>query len=213
MELEKYKGELKARFATYGGDAFNVCADIKKYIDEAPEESRGQLLSIACESFGMGDSDGSYIPEEAMIGLEERKTLRKVYGELVDALLDACIKRALEENIEPAAFYDEVWRNIVCNPIFGEDKARLFALYYILIDDRLPFFQVDKGLYMEQDRYERYIDACITDIQKVRFILSVDFPQKTQEASNLLDVIEAHESYEEKVVLLAQALLALRKDD
>ena len=58
--------------------------------------------------------------------------------------------------------------------------------------------------------FRSLIDECEESIQKTKFILAVDFPQKTMEASNLLDIILAQTDYKKQVVVMSRIVTELR---
>lgn len=210
METTQYFEELKNRFSTYSGNSFDICADIAKYIDAAPSDIHGDLFALACKSFNIVKSNRSYAAEPSGISKSKREEMKDIYGEIIDTLLATDIKIALKKGYSENEFYQTVWKNIVCNPLFSDEDQRVFTLYYVLIDKRVPFFTIAEGLEMENEDYRECLKECSEDVLKIKFILAVDFEQKTQEASNLLDVILKKDTYEKQVALLAKTIAELR---
>ena len=118
---------------------------------------------------------------------------------------------AVSKSISEEDFYSGLWHNIVNNSLFQKEEEKWFATYYILIDSRIPFFEVQKGLEMSNEGFGALIKECKKDIQKIKFIMSYEFDQKTMEASNILDVILAQDTYEKKTILISIVLSELRK--
>ena len=209
MAENKYIVELERRFASYAGDMYGIAKDIYEYIVNAPEELQINLFSIACERFATTESDAS-LSVTADISEEELESLKNTYGDLVNAALAAIIKNAIKLGVNKDGFYSIVWESVVQNGAFPDEEARCFALYYILIDKRIPFYPITTGLEMSNDTYRDLVVGFEEELHKINFILSCDFEQKTSEASNLLDEILKQETYEKQVVLFSLVLQKLR---
>lgn len=213
METSQYIQEFTERLSVYSGKQFDICSDIINYIEAAPTGIQEQLFIIACRHFGENDSaKPKYEVGPSEISPAKQDELKSLYGETVDSLIEVCIKRALRDQLDADSFYSAIWNSIVHNSLFAEQEERIFATYYVLIDKRIPFFTISEGLSMDNTDFRRLISDCKDSIQIIKFILALDFDQKTQEASNLLDVILNQDTYEKKVVLLANILTEVRKD-
>lgn len=210
MEQNNIKLDFKQRFATYSGNRFEICYDIYTGLMSNDESDRIELLDYACRNFGIKDSDGSFFPCGSGISKKEINDLKEEYGQTVDTLLDTLLQKAIKTNMSTSMFYENVWNLIIQNPIFSTKIEKVFALYYILIDARIPYYPINLGLEMNNSEFRNLIDICEEDIQKARFVLAVDFPQKTMEASNLIDIIMSQDDYKKQVVIMSRILLELR---
>ena len=210
MEQNNIKSEFKQRFETYSGNRFEICYDIYTGLMSNDESDRIELLSYACKNFGIKDSDGSFSPCGSGISKSEISDLKDEYGQTVDTLLDTLLQKAIKANMSADVFYESIWNLIIQNPIFSTEKEKAFALYYILIDARIPYYPINPGMEMSNSEFRELIDVCEDDIQKARFVLAVDFPQKTMEASNLVDILLAQDDYKKQVVVMSRIVLELR---
>lgn len=210
MKQRDIKSEFKEKFSTYSGNRFEICYDIYNGLVSSKEEDRIELLSYACNNFGIQNSDGSFSPCSSGISQSQINDLRDQHGQTVDALLDSLLQKAIKLNMPADAFYESIWNLVVQNPIFASEAERVFALYYILIDEQIPYFPISTGLEMDNLEFRSLIDECKESIQKTKFILAVDFPQKTMEASNLLDIILAQTDYKRQVVVMSRIVTELR---
>lgn len=204
------KTEFKNKFKTYSGNRFEICYDIYCGIMSNDEKDSVELFTFACNNFGITDSDSSFTPFGSGVSKNELDELKETYGQTVDTLLDAFIQKAIKDSMPVEAFYENIWNLIVQNPIFPSEKEKAFALYYLLIDARIPYFPINPGLEMNNAEYRNVLDNCSSDIQKAKFILAVDFPQKTMEASNLLNIILSHSDYKEQTVIMSKIVMELR---
>lgn len=201
---------FKKKFETYTGSRFEICYDIYTGLTCNNETDPVELFIYACNSFGIIPSDGSFSPSNSGISQNEIDELKDTYGETVDALLDAFLQRAIKANMPANDFYTNVWNLIIQNPIFPTDKEKVFALYYVLIDSRIPYYPINPGLEMNNVEYRAIVEKCKDDLNKVRFVLAVDFSQKTMEASNLLDILLAQSDYKVQTVIMSRIITELR---
>lgn len=210
MEQNSTKLEFKQKFGKYAGNRFEICYDIYAGLMSNKEEDRIELLSYACKNFDIQHSDGSFSPSGSGISQSEVDFLKDDYGKIVDTLLNALLQKAIKEKIPSDVFYENVWNLIIQNPIFCTIKEKVFALYYILIDARIPYYSISQGMEMNNSEYRSLIDECEDDLQKARFVLALDFPQKTMEASNLVDIILSQSDYKKQVVVMSKIVTELR---
>lgn len=199
------------KFDKYSGNRFDICYDIYVGLINANDEDRIELFTYACNNFGIRDTDNSYSPIGQGVSKSELRDLRKEYSNIIDSLLDSTIQKAITSSLSQKQFYTDVWNLIVQNPIFKSEKEHVYSLYYILLDPKIPFYQIDSGLEMSNSEFRRIIDECGAEIQKACFVLAVDFPQKTMEASNLLDIILSQQEYNNRVVILSRIISELRE--
>lgn len=210
MEQSNIKSEFKQKFGTYAGNRFEICYDIYTGLMSNDEEDRIELLSYACNHFSIADSDGSFTPCGSGISQNEIEGLKDEYGQTVDALLDAILQKAIKANLSAELFYENIWNLIIQNPIFSLESEKVFALYYILIDARIPYYPINLGMEMTNSEFRNLIEECKETIQKAKFVLAVDFPQKTMEASNLVDIILSQDDYKKRVVIMSKIVSELR---
>lgn len=211
MSKNKASEEAVERLSKYSGQTIDICTDLYKLIIETEPDVRIQVFKTICENFGRIESDDSLeIPcGECSVSLLNHLT--KTYGSLVDELLDSTLKKSIDLKYTEDEFYKVVWDKVVNNSIFEDDSLRIFSMYYILIDPRIPYYSINKGVYMEDSEYSLIFESLRKSINKLNFILSFNFEQKTQEASNLLDLILEQKNYKTQVVLLSYAINDIKK--
>lgn len=182
-------------------DKLNICADIYQKLVKFPAVAVDALQWFFENSEKIESSNSktasSYISETTS------KKLHKQYSELVDALFE----QILSKNLPVEIFYQKIWEIITTAPSFDDDDARIFALYYIWIDARVPYFKLEDGLFMSNKEFQECSELLHTTIQKARFILRTNlFEQRTSRASVLLSLIEGLKTEQEKAVLMAHIL-------
>ena len=105
---------------------------------------------------------------------------------------------------------------------FPDHAAKTFAFYYILIDRRIPYFELTEGYLMENDAFKRLYHDYAEEVCKIRYILSTDMKQKTERASLVLkelgiDIPDGDASteivaeYEKKLIIMVEAMKGKQK--
>lgn len=181
-------------------DRINLCAWVYRKIKDAtsPEENFQFFLDNADTI----DSDET-VEIKKLYSDDDLKRLKEEYASIVNPILN----KILKENLQTSEFYKKLWNSLMRNPILDSEESKIFAIYYILIDARIPYFQLSDGMSMSNNKFAELTDLVVKDIEKARFILSTNkFDQRTCRASVLLELLEAHDKLEERVVLMAHIL-------
>ena len=197
------KEEFKEWFSQQEGSLIDICNGICQIINNEPDEpEKIDLFIIACENFGAHFNRKDIFQDSSMSN-DGLKKLEMDNADAIEAIITSSIKVAISNQYSNRDFYGYLWRSISSA---YHDESLAFALYKILVDKRIPYHKISKGLSMEDNEYSEITQNCLHDIKKCRFILDVGFDQKTKEASNLLEVILSHELKEEQIVILSQVL-------
>lgn len=199
-KLEDVEREIKVKIMTLIGERLDICYQIYQLITSVKGQE-SKLLRFFYENSEMIDSSDE-VMAEVVFSDAERKTLEKSYGKMIDGVLEAILRK--QYPIEQ--FYDELWKAIDENPLFKDEKTKVFAMYYIWIDSRVPYFQLDSGMKMGNMEFAEITRKKLEDIKKIRFILTAPMEQKTERASLLLKMLEECREEKEKTVLMVQIL-------
>lgn len=193
------------------GYTIDLCYEIITEIEELSFAEQVEIVSSFCEIFGTVKSEETIeIPRH--ISDERFSDLKELYARYVNEMLETTLKKAYSLGMNIDSFYELLWGNVIKSDMFCEIEEKSFALYYIVIDRRIPYFQLEKGLRMEEDEFEKYRDRNIEILKKIRFVLSNSFGQKTEEASIILQELMGLDSYEDRVVVLTWVLDLLRQE-
>ena len=202
-------GEIKAKI--YG--AFSMCSQIDvnfavqilELILDQEESVQSELLQYVCELWATVKSSKEIeVPEK--ISKVQYEKLKSLYGEMVDASLLSYTRKGLLEGWDRKTFYSHLWQFICKNIMWNDIEEKAFVLYYIAIDARTPYYNVGAGLKMSGDDYSSIQDEVFEAIREFRFIIALDFKQRTEEASLILNIINRMETEEQKVVLISRII-------
>lgn len=120
-----------------------------------------------------------------------------------DDLLDGILNKLLSKHFDKSTFYSELWKNIESDILFEEEDKKIYALYRIWCDGRIPYFQIDEGIKMSDDEFQVTLKETEELLREITFIMSCKFKQKTERSSILLRVLNSCKDDKEKAVVLA----------
>lgn len=170
-------------------------------IKEADEPC--EAFSYFCEqSYAVDSPEGTEV--ETYFTATQIQTLQKEF----DSLLDGILNKLLSKHLDKSDFYRELWKNIESDVLFDEEEQKIYALYRIWIDGRIPYFQIGDGVKMSNEEFRKSIEAVENLIHEIAFILNCKFEQKTERSSLLIDVLNRCKDEKEKAVVLAYIISA-----
>jgi hypothetical protein len=204
-DKETLKIQIETLLASCNGEKINICYAIYRLIEKGLPEDIPDILQFTADIYDKVESCEK-IFAEAYINKNEVEVLKSHYGEVVDEML----KSLINEDLIELEFYKKLWDTIK-NPFFKDEKSRVFAFYYILIDKRMPYFHLDQGLKMTSIDFTMRAQKLSNKAAKIRFILAREFSQRTEEAFLILQEIDAEEETEDRAVLMAHLIALFRQ--
>lgn len=183
----------------------NFVYQLTDLILEQDESVQYKLFQYVCEKWGTLESSGEIAPPE-VISESKCEKYKVLYGEMVDGTLLSYIRLGLLKNWDRDEFYKQLWMNISSNTLWTEKEEKAFAIYYIVIDARSPYFNIGSGLRMSNEDYSHLQDEVFDKIQKFHFINALEYEQKTEKASLICNLIEELETPEKKAVLMSRII-------
>lgn len=217
--LENAKRGVMTFLQNVDGEKFDQCDILLKMIYSVDIKQQSELFQYVCEVFG---TVKSYAREPVPISEynSQKEKLEEQYGDIVNSL----IKTYGQQNSDEHIFYYTLWSLINESLIFDTEAKKVFALYFILIDKRIPYFKIDESLLysMSNDRFAELLQKTARERQKIRFILKADISQRSERAAILLnefgiripdnDEQNAIEEYELRLMQMAYVLQEMESD-
>lgn len=195
-----YCKQLTELLSHVKGEKINIAAEVYYLI--LKEENRGAAFQFFLENANTIDSSKEREAERYFTAAEEQK-LANDCTQLAVGILDNIIGKNLDED----TFYDELWRRgIEENINLAEEKEKIYALYRIWMDGRIPYFKLENGLLLSNEIFTEITKEKIEAIKKCIYILNSRFSQRTERSSHLLKILDACDTEAEKAVLLAHIL-------
>ncbi len=207
--IDELKIEIFNLLSRADGNTIDKCYGIYSRIVKGETlDEQAELFKYACETYGTKTSTKE-LKIESIISDTEREELENRLGKYVNGLLDNFLRR----NVQEFDFYHGLWESIASDKLILEnEKDKVFAVYYILIDKRIPYFRLGTSVEMSTDQLNEYLRNLTPYRQKIRFILSVPIPSKTERAGYLLEVLdEFQKSPNERAALMVYLMENLKK--
>lgn len=197
---DKVKSAIEEALRVLEGEQIDICYHIYKLISSV-EGKEPELLRFFYENSEMIESSDEE-RVEVMFSEGERRSLEECYGKMVNGLLEATLRKKLPVE----EFYQALWKAIAENPVLEDEKEKVFAVYYIWIDVRIPYFELEQGIKMSNADFMEITKKRLEDIKRIRFIMTAPLEQKTERASLLLKMLEGVPDEKERTVLMAQIM-------
>lgn len=204
-KIRDLKAQIAGAFSTCSKMDINFALQILELVLKQEEQIQSELVQFVCEIWGtIRSSKEIEVPERISAATYEK--LKAIYGEMVNAVLLSYIRKGISENWDREQFYVHLWNCISTNAMWSTLEEKAFALYYIAIDVRSPYYNVGVGLKMSDDDYSKIQEEIFEAFREFRFIIALDIPERTEEASMVLKVLDKMETDEQKIVLISRIL-------
>lgn len=190
---------------TWDGKFEDLCFELYKMIEQENESEQILHFQMICEMIGTINSDKSQ-NIEPYFEPEEIEKLKMLYGKYVDEVINAVRKKAVYDKLTIQAFYELLWNMVMKNSMLNSDKEKAFGLLWILADNGIPYFGLGTPLSMENAEYEEIVENHKESIDRIKYILTIPFEQKTEVASLVLQELFKYNDYKVQTVLLTQAM-------
>jgi hypothetical protein len=120
-------------------------------------------------------------------------------------LLQQYVFVIIRENLEESAFYKKLYEGVFKSGIFPQElDIQVILLYFLGEEIRgIPYFQPVNLLEMTGEDYKKAIQCLEPQIERMIDILNRRFKSRTEEASQIYEVISTVENREDKIVLLS----------
>lgn len=218
-DVQSYGKRVDACSVLFKGleDAKEPGLELKAIVEETEEKwfneqqkdnSSSEIKEMLKSILKTDEEEKSTDDEEEMKHDEEMKYYVSKYKRVAQALIDLSVGKGYKEK----EYYSELWMNLSTIMASRSETEKGACLYAILIDNRTPYFMIAPGLQMSNIEYKEEIRKLKKEIDAVRFVFNLKNTQRTETASQLLDIIEKTESRMSKVVLLSRILAMVMRE-
>lgn len=196
---------------TYDGQIFDLCYEICAGMEDLSLEYQIPCVTALCQNYGFITSNKTMevLPK---LQKEDISILRDNYGKYVDESIAASLKKGYYNNWGTEEFYSALWKSLCSSEIITTLLEKSFALYYIAIDRRVPYYQLYNGVEMDNERFRQLLKENEESIKKIKFIIYSSFSQKTEKASLILDEILDAESAEDQIIRMVSIISTFQEE-
>lgn len=205
MELDEVKAKIYGAFATVKRTDINFALEILELILAQDFKRQSSLFQYVCEIWGtIRSSEEIDVPER--VSNVAYENLKDLHGDIINTALDSYTRKGLIKNWDRPTFYAKLWPFVINNPMWDSIEEKAFTLYRIAVDFRSPYYNVGVGLRMSNDDYSNIMVGITEEFQEFRFISALEFDQKTERASLIMNLLERLDSKEKKIVLMSKII-------
>lgn len=131
----------------------------------------------------------------------------------VGAHVDATLAVLVSRNPAEPDFYERLWLYLNSGFPFSSDTERHFALWWILVDSRIPYFQLDpaRAVPIDSDSLIRKWVQLGEPFHRLRFLIHSDITDVCRIGAYLADIFDRMPAAENRAILFA-ALIAELQD-
>ena len=188
---------------TYAGEDIDLCYTVLETIKKDVNPENG--LQTFFENIRGNKTDSSYVLEKNF-QMEQLQQWDKLYSRYINEFLLAMVSKAHMDGWNKQRFYSSLWNGINNDLIFENDKVKTFVIFKCAQNVLMPFFVFIQPLKMENERFIEILNRNQESIQKIQHILAMNFTQKTEVSSLILNELLDKKTFEDQSVILAITL-------
>lgn len=183
---------------------YHVCSLFILHMEDWPTQDWPEYLRVFLDQITLTDltksKTESYV-QFADIPQED-------FNEL-SSLKNRVISNLIRSNVPEIQFYQTICEKLTDSSLIPTPKGQAIFLQLLWLDRRIPYFHLDDGVAMDNEKYKSIIDKIQPTIDKGYFILNTHLQYKTQRSSLLLNLADSLENEDERIVFWAVLLSRL----
>lgn len=188
---------IKEIIKNFDGKICDVCYEVLVGNEESLD-----VFQFVCENL-IDEPQEKNITIQRYFDDEEITLYKSIYGDIVNSMIKSVIKKCNYGLVKPDEFYKILWEGYCA--CFNSIKEKAFALYYTVIDQRIPYIYLGKPLSMDKYKYSKAREDNRELMDKIEYIFNTSHTQKTEIVSLILQCIESVQDHEAKVIALIRA--------
>lgn len=202
-----YKEYIKNLFSKGDGRIIDLFYEIYCYVLSLDESEQVKAIQYICENvknFENDKTDKIIIRQHYEEKIIEKcwKNATKFKGIIKELAFDSS-----KNNVKVTDFYLLLWKNLISNKICKNKYEKALALFMTVSTDFIPYRAVGSGLSMENEQFQQLSNNLSEEIMKdVDMILQINYEQKTQRASLLVEKLCSCNTLEEKSVFISMLI-------
>lgn len=188
---------------TWSGELEDLCYELYNMLMKENADNRIQCFQFICENIGEIDSDESVQVKE-YFSEGEVDRLKELYGNYVDEAINSVRRKVDSQKLSVSEFYRLLWNTVFSDSLLTLEKEKVFGLLWIIADNGIPYYELSTPLSMENEEFKRIIEENKESSDRISYILSIPFEQRTETSSLILKELSGKDEVTQ-AVLLAQA--------
>ncbi len=200
MEYEKKLSEF---FSSCDGKILNVFFSAYSIVEKLDTQDQPAAVRFLCEkAYKMRSDYSKRIDKDYYTSEQVEKAERKVFEEFIPKL-NKLINSSAKQSTPELVFYTQVW-HIIQSSMFKTKRERALALFGLADHQMIPYRCVGIGQTMTDEEFGSVVDSLDEAIlEDSSYIIKLDYAQKTERASLLVDKLLALDNKTQQSVYLA----------
>lgn len=206
-KMNKYIDILK----TWNGELENLCFELYQMLIKENDEDRLHYFQMICEKIEDIDSDesleiASYFEEG------EIEQLKGIYGKYIDEVINAVRKKIDRQKLSVSDFYKTLWNTVFNDSMLTNEKEKAFGLLWIIADNGIPYYEIGTPISMENEDYKKIVDENKLSLERISYILSIPFEQRTEPSSLILQELNEKDDITQAVLLSQAFAMSVKRE-
>lgn len=210
---EHYTDVFRKLLREIKGIHFSIIHEVYNKIISIPQEEKVPALMAICETYGTVKPNNDAAITKSPY-LDKLAALRERKSEAIQSKIASYIGKNNSRKI----FYKKCYNYIFESKTLKCDEERIFALYLLIMDRRIPYYPYDvsKAYEMDNERFRDIFEHSKQELKLLQTYSHQSFPQKTMQASVILDILgikrptesdnEKVAEYEKQLILMSYIL-------
>lgn len=207
-----YIKEIKEYLSVCSGKIMNVYYELYAIVEKIDEKEQPVAIEFICEHIESIDSDNSYkITKNYYTDEQLKRVTRKFVETGLHGIISDIAENAAKEKLPPVQFYTLLWNRLI--KTYKTKRERALILYELPKNDLIPYKAVGTGLSMSNEEYRQTLkDIGEEFLSETEYILDLDYEQKTQRASLLVDKLLMLNDKKKQSVYMAKIINSVEKN-
>ncbi|MCR4594667.1 MAG: hypothetical protein K5761_06400 [Clostridiales bacterium] len=207
-----YLKEIKEYLSVCSGKIMNVYYELYAIVEQLDEKEQPVAIEFICENIESIQSDDSYeIIKNYFTDEQLERVTRKFFETDLLGIISTLAENAAKEKLPPLEFYTQLWNRLKNK--YKTKRERALVLYELTKNDLIPYRAVGTGLSMSNEEYRQILKDIGKDfISETEYILDLDYEQKTQRASLLVDKLLMLNDRKKQSVYMAKIINAVENN-
>ena len=199
---------LKKYLETCDGKVIDVLYEIYSIIEVLEFDDQLVAFEFFCENRNVIKSDGSVPTLKSYFTDKQIKiSSNRIIKNDINKKIKDIINESLINKSSPEKFYKSLWEYIVYNKTLTTKRDKVMALFFVMENELFPYKNIGYGREMDDEYFAKIIENISDEMfDKIDYIFNMEFKQKTQTCSLLLETLLSLEEKDEQIVFLSVLL-------
>ncbi len=200
-----YIKQITNYLETCEGKTIDVLFELYTILDSLECNDQINAFQFICENNRKIESDGSNVVKKKYFTEKQiDKSLDRLYSKKIIDVIHSLVIDSIKNDIDAKQFYKKLWQLIHSTKICKSKRDRVLALYFVIDSELIPYQNVGFGKIMDESTYRDITDHLDPNlIEEIEYIINLNYEQKTQISSLLLERLLSINDKDQRIVLLS----------